>query len=99
MTTNSSDPAYQYKPPNGGNCFSPDAGNVILVCAVICGQAHMVPQSDVVDFPAVKISPWTQIKLQANQNSRIIDKRTSGVDECVIFEADQILVTHVIAFR
>jgi len=92
-----SDPAYQFL--KGGDCFSPDAGNVILVCSVICGQAHMVPDSDVVDYPKVKRSNWTQVKLQANEHSRIIDKPKSSVDECVIFEADQILVTHVIAFR
>lgn len=92
-----SDPHYQFF--KHGDWSSPDAGNVLLVCSVICGVAHMVDKADVVDYPTIKRSKWTGVSLKAGEHSRIIDKPKSDVDECVIFNADQILVTHVIAFR
>jgi len=92
-----SNPAYQFL--KGGQWWSADAGNVILVCSVTCGNAHVIHPDDVVQYPKIKTSRWTGTPLQAGQHSRIIDKPVSGVDECVIFDADQVLVTHVLFFK
>merc|ERR1712203_1277335 len=86
-----------FKFPSGA-WNSPQAGNVILVCNVTCGNAHNVPPGDVVPWPAVTKSQWAGVPLRQGEHSRIIDKPSSGADECGIERADQALVTHIITF-
>lgn len=92
-----SDPAYQFL--KGGDWSSPKAGNVVLVCKVVCGKGTMIPANDVVQYPKVKISPnWTKKAQQPGEHSRIVNK-VGNYDECVVFDGDQALVNYVIVFQ
>lgn len=95
----------------GGKWYAPEAGNIIMVCSTICGNAHKIDVNDVVAYPTVKTSKWTGKGMDhpdtlaatggVTPHSRIIDKPKAGdyVDECVIFAPEQGLVTHVIVFN
>lgn len=73
---------------NDGNWMKPEAGNALLLVNVACGKVEDVTSQ----CPGQPDAEW-----MSNFKSRKIDKGT-GVDELVVFDAKQALVSYLIVF-
>jgi len=73
---------------NDGNWMKAEAGNALLLVSVACGKVEDVTTQ----CPGVPDDEWKN-----NFKSRKIDKGT-GVDELVVFDAKQVLVSYLIVF-